>query len=198
MKKTFNFAVTLSVFGHLLGIFLFQPAFNDKNINIFNVYFLGSLFSAQEISSFKNTPVVISNPIYLNSRLFAPYRSSYENAFWALVPERSNFDFRFSSLSKEVYPFIPFSLEKEPSSFMFYPYLPYSFLLYFKDRQKVNLEFLFYLSAGLRQNFLKRKVSSGNLEVDLLVLRHLQESLWLIKEYFPADSYQSIKIELRR
>ncbi|MCM8791621.1 MAG: hypothetical protein NC826_00475 [Candidatus Omnitrophica bacterium] len=88
--------------------------------------------------------------------------------------------------------------EEKEGSLMFYPYLPYSFIIYFKDRQKISLEFLFYTSKREGIAYLKRKISCGNLEVDLLVMRYITRSLCLLKDFFSVNEWQTVKIELSR
>ena len=87
---------------------------------------------------------------------------------------------------------------KKKSVVMFYPHLPYHFLLYFKDRQTVHIE-LAFIVAGTAQNntiAIKRKISSGNLEADLLTARYLSHYLFIQQMGFPTNTWQTVKIEL--
>jgi hypothetical protein len=87
---------------------------------------------------------------------------------------------------------------KKKSVVMFYPHLPYHFLLYFKDRQAVHIE-LTFIVAGTAQNntiAIKRKISSGNLEADLLTARYLSHYLFIQQMGFPTNTWQTVKIEL--
>ena len=87
---------------------------------------------------------------------------------------------------------------KKKSVVMFYPHLPYHFLLYFKDRQAVHIE-LAFIVAGTAQNntiAIKRKISSGNLEADLLTARYLSHYLFIQQMGFPTNTWQTVKIEL--
>lgn len=81
---------------------------------------------------------------------------------------------------------------------MLYPELPYNFLLYFKDRQEVHIELEFnILSSGFRKSIaIKRKISSGNLEADLLSMRYIGHYLFIEHSNFPQDSWQTVKIDL--
>jgi len=83
-------------------------------------------------------------------------------------------------------------------SIILYPQLPYYFQLYFKDRQRVRIELLFnVMSDGKRDILLiKRKISSGNLEADLLSMRYINHYLSLQQSGFTKNSWQAIKIEL--
>jgi hypothetical protein len=83
-------------------------------------------------------------------------------------------------------------------SITLYPPLPYHFLLYFKDRQAVHIELEFNkISKGQNSSILiKRKISSGNLEADLLSMRYLEHYLLLQQSQLPSNEWQSVKIEL--
>ncbi len=87
--------------------------------------------------------------------------------------------------------------KKEPVM-MFYPHLPYNFLLYFQDRQAVHIELMFNIS--LKDNVslinIKRKISSGNLEADLLTLRYIGHYLSIEEAAFPQNKWQTVKIDL--
>ncbi len=93
-------------------------------------------------------------------------------------------------------PYLPVETKKAASSIMFYPPMPYHFLLYFKDRQTAHMEVAFYISPEGRVSGLKRKISSGNPEVDLLIMRNLTHFLNLCRTNFALDSWQTVKIDL--
>lgn len=83
-------------------------------------------------------------------------------------------------------------------SLLFHPLLPYHFLLYFKDRQTAHVEIMFYISSRRgKVTGLKRKISSANPEVDILVMRNLAHFLNLCGSNFATDSWQSVKIDLK-
>jgi hypothetical protein len=87
-------------------------------------------------------------------------------------------------------------VKKADSSIMFYPPMPYHFLLYFKDRQVAHMEVAFYISPDGKIAGLKRKISTGNPEVDLLIMRNLSHFLNLCKSNFSLSSWQTVKIDL--
>ena len=89
-------------------------------------------------------------------------------------------------------------MKKADSSIMFYPAMPYHFLLYFKDRQIAHMEATFYISSTGKIAGIKRKISSGNPEVDLLIMRNLTHFLNLCKSNFALGSWQTVKIDLSR
>jgi hypothetical protein len=86
---------------------------------------------------------------------------------------------------------------KKESSIMFYPSLPYHFLLYFKDRHTVHIELEFKISSQQPNPIIiQRKISSGNLEADLLVMRHIEHYLFVHPASTTPDKWQSVEIDL--
>lgn len=78
----------------------------------------------------------------------------------------------------------------------FHPRIPYHFLLYFKDRASVHIELEYFLSAKGDALEVRRRVSSGNLDADLLVWRHINHWLFLRREQLPRNLWQAVKIDL--
>jgi len=91
--------------------------------------------------------------------------------------------------------FAPF--RKEPA-IMFHPLLPNSFPLYFRDRQIAHVELMYNIvSSGQRSSvYVKRKISSGNLEVDLLTSRYIERYLFIQQARFIPNNWQTVKIDL--
>lgn len=87
----------------------------------------------------------------------------------------------------------PARKEKE-TPLMFYPHLPYYFTLYFKDRQTVHIELLFKITS--QSVIVKRKISSGNLQADLLSMRYIQRYLFIQKAGLTQNKWESVKIDL--
>ena len=95
--------------------------------------------------------------------------------------------------------FVSFTIPKTTkanSGIMFYPPMPYHFLLYFNNRQTAHMEVAFYISPEGKVVGIKRKISSGNPEVDLLIMRNLSHFLNLCKSNFALDSWQIVNIDL--
>ncbi len=90
-----------------------------------------------------------------------------------------------------------FALKKKPA-IMLHPRLPNYFSVYFQDRQMVHIELLFNISSASAGNALtiKRSISSGNLEVDLLSMRYISNYLFIQRSSFPSNAWQPIKIDL--
>ncbi len=84
----------------------------------------------------------------------------------------------------------------EPA-FTLHPLLPYRFDLYFKDRQQVHIELEFSVTRSDSRNFvsLRRKISSGNLEADLLSMRYIGHYLFIQQARFSLGVWQPVKIE---
>ncbi|MBM3244226.1 MAG: hypothetical protein FJZ15_00335 [Candidatus Omnitrophica bacterium] len=81
---------------------------------------------------------------------------------------------------------------------MFYPELPYDFNLYFKDRQvaHIELEYIAFSPDKNKSVLVRRKASSGNLEVDLFCMHYIEQYL-SIQKYASSDNiWQTVKIEL--
>jgi hypothetical protein len=108
------------------------------------------------------------------------------------------------SFSVEKPAFIPpdvipeFLPQRKDSPIMFHPLLPYQLQIYFKDRQAVHIELMFNIvSLGDKNSVLiKRKISSGNLEADLLSSRYINHYLFIQQARFPRDNWQTVKIDL--
>lgn len=92
------------------------------------------------------------------------------------------------------------SLRGRKPAIIFYPQLPYTFPLYFQDRQTAHVELLFkIIEPGAQGSVLvKRKISSGNLEADLLTMRYIGRYLSMEQGNFPLDIWQTVKIDLSK
>jgi len=92
---------------------------------------------------------------------------------------------------------LPPALKKKQEVVMFHPVLPYHFSLYFKDRQVVNIELMYKVTKHRRSSSvaIQRRISSGNLEVDLLAMRHISHYLFIQQDKLTPDLWQKVKIE---
>ncbi len=90
----------------------------------------------------------------------------------------------------------PISFRKE-SVIILHPELPYYFNLYFKDRQVVHIALAFNIIPRGKSNsiLVRRKISSGNLEVDLLSMRYLSHYLFLQQSVLAPNIWQTVKID---
>ncbi|MCX7926664.1 MAG: hypothetical protein N2606_00775 [Candidatus Omnitrophica bacterium] len=85
-----------------------------------------------------------------------------------------------------------------PSSIMFHPLLPYQLQLYFRDRQAVHIELQFQINQQSKRTniHIKRKISSGNLEADLLSIRSIYHYLFIQQALFIPNKWQTVSIYL--
>lgn len=92
----------------------------------------------------------------------------------------------------------PSAAKEKKSPIMFYPHLPHHFLLYFKDRESVHIELVFNIISTGKTNSVtvKRKISSGNLEADLLAMRYISHYLFVQQAVFVPNKWQTVKIDL--
>lgn len=84
------------------------------------------------------------------------------------------------------------------TAIIFHPQIPYSLAPYFKDRETVHIELMFNI-VQLRTGSsvqVKRKVSSGNLEADLLSMRYISRYLSMQRQAIPTNAWQTVKIDL--
>jgi hypothetical protein len=101
-------------------------------------------------------------------------------------------------LFKKEPPILTEIIKREPVVLL-HPVLPYNVALYFRDRENAHVELLFNINSRGQRNpviLLKRKISSGNLEVDLLTMRYISHYLSIRESDFTPDKWRSIKIEL--
>ena len=89
---------------------------------------------------------------------------------------------------------------KKDSQLVFHPLLPYQLQLYFRDRQAVHIELMFNIISGKWNKAIavKRKVSSGNLEADILCLRYISHYLFIQQARFSQNNWQTVKIDLSK
>lgn len=203
LRKT----LLISLFGHftLFSIFSFSFGPIQPKLNYGGVNFLGMILPRQDLikgggpwifgrrqmlaredarsllQSQKVKDYSLREPVYLKPNV-------------ALAQQAEKLGFVPSI--KQVRPII----EPRKPAVMLYPQLPYNFLLYFKDRQVVHIEVSFNIvsSGGNNSVVVKRKISSGNLEADLLSMRYISHYLFLQQAGFAPNKWQTVKIELSK
>lgn len=87
---------------------------------------------------------------------------------------------------------------RRESVFIFHPELPYRLDLYFKDRQEVHIELLVNVrpEGQGRPAAVRRRISSGNPEADLLSMRYISHYLFIQEQHFQPDTWHPVKIDL--
>jgi len=202
LRKT----VLFSVIGHIAVFGIFSFSFGEKipKIGYTSVAFWGEFLTNAQVSTplpvedvslrVRKTSAVLPLKDYDATSLFSKQKTDWQ--------EKPALNLAFSTV-KEVFTdkpiSSPFSLrrKKEPA-IIFHPLLPYSFNLYFKDRQVAHVEVDFNIVSRGRRNsvIVKRKISSGNLEVDLLSMRYIGHYLFIQQARFTPDKWRTVKIDL--
>jgi len=207
MPATLRLTLLFSAGLHLACFGIFQPTFGHplQKVNFSQFSFLGPILKTGDFSfidhyrSWAPTTNIGKDLRHLRSNLsikkgevdFLTFKTP------ALKPCLSVASGKKTPPISEVTPDILPRPRKEPT-IVFHPPLPYSFLLYFQDRQVAHIEFMFYISENGKITSLKRKISSGNLDADLLSLRYIAHCLNLIEGKYPAQTWQKVEIDLAR
>jgi hypothetical protein len=201
LKKT----ILISFLGHLAFFPLFNLTFKRTAIktDYAPLSFLGQILPAYEL---KNNPQ--------DPKTKKPaWNTKIEKVF---LDKTNNRDLKFSASPYHLKPGVNLAFNQDKSSItpnpyvfgdlprrkesvlMFYPLLPYQLQLYFKDRQTVHIELMFsIMTTGRRKSVaVRRKVSSGNLEADLLSSRYIGHYLFIQQSRFIPDNWQTVKIDL--
>lgn len=191
--------------GHLtaFGIFSLSFGYRLPQANYAAVFFWGSFLSQSDLRNnftsasliMKRTPLPRANNLTLSN---IAAQETYRNYDYYLKP--------FAALEFAKSKPIPmrrfapelFIKSQQKKPIMFYPQLPYHFGLYFQDRQVAHIELIFNITLNDNKGsiLIKRKISSGNLEVDLLCMRYISHYLFIQQANFPQGSWQSVKIDL--
>ncbi len=208
LKKT----IGLSLLGHvtIFSIFSFSFGYKTPKVNYVEVSFWGGILRASELKPY-SSPAVINMQNFRNRRIKEIFvkKSDIQSIDAAIGGHPWVYGYylkpaAFLKTASEK----PFSIQektslllshkKEVSAIMFYPSLPHHFLLYFKDRQLAHIELMFNIISGQKINpiVIKRKISSGNLEADLLSMRYISHYLFIQQAAFPSNIWQQVKIEL--
>lgn len=209
-SKELNKSIFISLLGHLAVFSVFNISFGGKLVkaDYGSIDFRGAIFTRLELLNSLQQKVYIEN-------LNPPAGSRKSNS--SIVPwPADNYKAAMDSLrisefnkprvqvvfnkEKMIYAGLnkPPEFLKHKPAIMFYPRLPYYFNLYFKDRQIAHIELLFNIlpKDSTDAVIIKRKISSGNLEADLLSIRYISQYLFMQKTRFIPNIWQTVKIEL--
>lgn len=182
----FRKSVFLSLIGHLALFGIFGFSFGEKFVgpNRTSVSFYGAVLDAADIVPFsssagnipkksfdslcKGEKTVRSAALDFLKPNLRPIMRAEKESFAVLRKQRT----------------VPDDYSKNKPAIMFYPHLPFYFNIYFNDRQSVHIELMFRTySVGSKAMPdyapVVRKISSGNLEADLLVLRYIGRYLFI-------------------
>ncbi len=206
--QIFKSALVISLLGHLTVFSLFSFSFGYKipKTDYTGVSFWGQFLNKSE---FLQPQPKISTPTpksLVRGLMRKPDTSVLDKAGSRPIPNNNwrekppltlTFNLRKEVFIKSTSTFLP--LRKKEPEIIFHPLLPYSFTLYFKDRQIAHVELSFNIvsNKALRNAaVIKRKISSGNLEVDLLIMRYIEHYLFIQQARFTPNTWQSVKIDL--
>lgn len=205
MNHFFRKSLLISLLGHLTVFSIFNLSFGNKmnTADYASVSFMGQLLQGTQVLPsfsgegragkqerlFSRPDTLILKKIRQESSLYAGWHMKPQMPL-EFIPQKGIF-------KRETAPLVFFPKRKEPQ-IVFHPLLPYSFTLYFRDRQVAHVELMFNLaSSGLHRSIeIKRKISSGNLEVDLLSQRYIGHYLFIQQARFEPNRWQSVKIDL--
>ena len=206
MKKhsLFKKAVLVSLFGHLalFSVFGFSFSGNPANLLHPDISFWGGVLSNLQVSRPETVLLKNMKLLKLAGKEFPLASKERSGIFSPVIPAvkpqlNPVKDAEKSLFEKEEMPWIKQPGVKEPV-IIFHPTLPYDFSLLFKDRQVAHVELDFKVNPKEEPEaiLVKRRVSSGNLEVDLLSLRYIEHYLFIQESRFAPDKWQTVKIDL--
>ncbi len=197
-------AVFISFLGHITLFSMFSLSFGPKipEVNFSRVYFWGAIFRSPDLMNNRNFDIGYkTGRLTGKSEITVLNKINRENLLasrdYLKPPVSLTFNQEKIAFTRESMPISLMSGRKE-SAIMFYPRLPYHFALYFKDRQTVHIELAFAVISGDKRNsiLVKRRISSGNLEADLLSMRYISRYLFMQQRGFVPNKWQTVKIDL--
>lgn len=206
-------AIFLSLAGHLavLGIFGFSFGNKIPIADYGSINFLGDFLKKYDFLSEKRPDKdYFKKNIIISSQQQSFFKKSVnsQNQKKALAKEvifgpfvKPKVSASFSGTKQSYFIRLPdwqIAPKKKRDVLTFYPVMPRHFSLYFKDRQVAHIELMFNIPKDKKNAVvtIKRKVASGNLEVDLLSKRYMSHYLYLQQSRFTPDKWNTVKIEL--
>lgn len=205
-RRQFKKSILISLAGHLTLFSMFSFSFGSGILKFNNVRvsFLGSVLNQYDLEHPARNIHQENN--LLNSPALAQlYKDKTEfkltNSEFIKPLSRAAFNIGKGAekkyLKNDIFP-APVTRIKSKPVIMLYPRLPYQFSIYFKDRQEVHIEVIFnsLFIGKSTSNLIKRKISSGNLEADLLSMRYISHYLFIQRPKMYADEWQTVKIDL--
>lgn len=204
IKSAFRSAVFISILGHLTLFSLFSFSFGYKMpVNNFaGVYSLGGILGKYDL-----IPCLPKQAVALKRDFTAGFQTAnpdnavsgpYLSSQYYLKPQAHLRLSEVKSAFRQDLPAASSFRNRKEQVLTFHPRLPVNFLLFFKDRQAVHIELMFNIMSSEEMNsvVIKRKISSGNLEADLLSMRYIGHYLFLQQARFTPDNWQIVKIDL--
>lgn len=194
-------ALFISTLGHFAVFSIFSFSFGKPTLQTKSaaVFFWGGLLRPGDLNPFlsakiKAVTVLKESQVELMVQKLTPPPDLFYPQRPALVLPPAAGKLTFAPVLKFSTPL----LRKKETAITFHPLLPYHLAYYFKDRPKIHIELAFKTMPESRRGpvIIKRKISSGNLEADLLAMRYIGHYLFIQQSRFSASSWQTVKIEL--
>jgi len=207
ISPIFKKTIFISLAGHLALFNIFNFSFGARMLppDFAKVSSIGAILTAGDVAVFK--PVNKASPFMetgIAKAKAAALDKINRDDFGLIAPVRIKPQTALA-FNQDKISFYPKLLVNHPVfpknavPILFYPRLPFYFTLYFKDRQVVHIELLFNIVPGDTMNhhvIIQRKISSGNLEADLLGMRYIERYLFIQQRGFAQNKWQSVKIDL--
>lgn len=203
-NSIFKQTIFISILGHITLFSMFSFSFGPKipEINFTQICFRGAILRGVDLMSMRKFNERHKTGAMMRKSEALVLDKISRESFWGFrdyskPPLTLTFDKEKIVFVQKIMPGLLISRRKEPT-IMFYPQLPYHFALYFKDRQVAHIELMFeVISTGKKNSIvIKRKISSGNLEADLLSMRYIGHYLFIQQMAFAPNNWQTVKIDL--
>lgn len=201
----FRKAIIISFLGHmtLFGMFSFSFGPGPVELNTSGISFVGPILhgvdfinnrysylkSRMEAFSVKSGVLALDK---INRDSFLA-QDNYSKPQFLVVSGQDKMAY-----AQPIIPALVMPARARQQAIMFYPSLPYHFALYFKDRQAVHIELSFQVASGEKRNsiLVKRHISSGNIEADLLSMRYISRYLFIEQKGYAPNKWETVKIDL--
>jgi len=200
----FKQAIFISLLGHITLFGMFSLSFGPKipEVNFARVCFWGAILRSPDLMNNRNFDIGYKRGGFSGkSEIAVLDKINRENPLtsrdYLKPPVSLTFNQEKLVFVQKLLP-ISLTLTRKEPAIMFYPRLPYHFALYFKDRQTAHIELAFQVVSGNKRNsiLIKRRISSGNLEADLLSMRYISRYLFIQQRGFTPNKWQTVKIDL--
>jgi len=205
LEASLKKSIAISFIGHLAVLALFGFSFGKKLFGggYSPVYFWGQLLNnSQIIKPEQISSALLNKMISVRADSLSLDTAAGEQDFvlerFYSKPNNGAILIREKELFYPAVPESPPIIRRQEPSILFHPALPYSFALYFQDRQVVHVELAYNIvpSGAINSIIVKRKISSGNLEVDLLSMRYINRYLFMQQARISPNQWRSVKIDL--
>ncbi|MFH1413850.1 MAG: hypothetical protein ABIG56_03300 [Candidatus Omnitrophota bacterium] len=205
MGSIFTKSIFISLLGHLTVFSMFTVSLGNKipQVDYISVAFWGQLLNKVGVVEAGDVRVSLLSPQVLSSQYLDKIKGVTKPDSDIMItrgikPALANaFNIEKKIYKRQTLPFPNLAERREPAIFL-YPLLPYGFRLYFRDRQVAHVELSFNIASDGRRTpvLIKRKISSGNLEVDLLAMRYISHYLFIQQANLPPGEWKTVKIDL--